>query len=125
MRIIDIFMLLRLFPRFSSYLDFICRKYLIFLVKVIETLIRRKICIKKRKVRRWWVRPINRRKRLKSDYYHLYKEMRAGDPDCFFNYTRMSIEMFDELLSLVKENLTKNSFRESISPECRLLITIR
>lgn len=76
--------------------------------------------------RRWWIRPINCRKEQQSDYYeNLYQETRQGDRDSFFNYTRMSVEMFDELLQLLKPHMTKRSNRPSIPAECRLLITLR
>lgn len=80
---------------------------------------------RKRKNRRWWIRPINLLKTQQSHFYNLYNEMRLSDPDSFFNYTRMTATMFDKLLQLVECKLRKNSNRPSISPACRLLLTLR
>lgn len=69
------------------------------------------------------MRPIYQRKNL-GDYYTLYREMRVEDPEMFFHYTRMSKKMFDELFILVGPQLSKKSNRPTISPECRLLVTL-
>lgn len=43
--------------------------------------------------RRWWVRPINLKRRDQGDFLHLLQEMK-DDPDTFFRYTRMSLPQF-------------------------------
>lgn len=57
--------------------------------------------------RRWWVRPILSRRKEFGDYENLLQEMRLSDQDMFFNYTRMDIQQFDQLLELVGPALKK------------------
>ncbi|KAJ8911443.1 hypothetical protein NQ315_008329 [Exocentrus adspersus] len=49
------------------------------------------------------------------------------DEKRFYIYFRMSIESFDEILNLIKDDIRKynTNFRESISPEERFAITLR
>lgn len=75
--------------------------------------------------RRWWVHPINQKRKIHGDYYSLIVEMRQHDPEMFFSYTRMSIEQFDWLLNLVGPYLTKFSRREPLPEALRLLVTLR
>ncbi|KAI4456199.1 hypothetical protein MML48_8g00008264 [Holotrichia oblita] len=42
----------------------------------------------------------------------------------FFKYTRMTLDVFEELLKLVKENLQKTPSKKPLSPAHRLLITL-
>lgn len=65
-----------------------------------------------------WVHPINQ----KRDIGSFIVEIRS-DPNKFYNYCRLSIATFDHLLALIQENNT--NYRNSISPEERLLITLR
>ena len=46
--------------------------------------------------------------------------------DKFFNWYRMSTQQFDEILSVIARQLRKKNtnFRESVSPEEQLCITI-
>lgn len=48
-------------------------------------------------------------------------------PDTFFEYYRMSIESFDELLNKIRPKITKQitTFRQPISVEQRLTIMLR
>ena len=75
--------------------------------------------------RRWWVRPINERRKEQGDYENLVQEMRLNDVEMFFNYTRLTVEQFDCLLKLVGPSLQKISFREPITPGARLTLTLR
>jgi hypothetical protein len=79
----------------------------------------------KKQKRRWWVRPINQNRRQQGDYHNLIQEMRLGDPEMFFNYTRLTVEQFDEVLACVSPVITKNSYREPICAGARLAITLR
>src|SRR5580765_8418270 len=79
---------------------------------------------KRWKNRRWWVRPINRRRAEYGDFATLFSELKE-DPDLFFRYTRMDVLTFYELLRLVSPYLQKRSIRPSICPEQRLAITLR
>lgn len=80
---------------------------------------------KRRRCRRWWVRPIYERRLSQGDYHNLIQEMRLTDQEMFFNYTRMTIKIFDKLLSIVGPTITPRSNRPSISAGCRLAITLR
>uniref|UniRef100_A0A915KX05 Uncharacterized protein n=1 Tax=Romanomermis culicivorax TaxID=13658 RepID=A0A915KX05_ROMCU len=46
----------------------------------------------KLKRRRWYVRPINVSRPIKSHFSDLIPELRERDPEMFFNYFRMSPE---------------------------------
>lgn len=85
---------------------------------------RRKIYHKRWANRRWWVHPINIRCNTLGYYYTLVQELK-NHPDKFFDYTRMSLEVFNKLLNKVTPFLEKTSNQEAISPEHRLIITLR
>jgi len=76
---------------------------------------------KRWKNRRWWVRPINKRRAEYGDFLTLFSELKK-DPDLFFRYTRMDVPTFYELLQLVGPHLEKKSIRPSICPEQRLAL---
>lgn len=71
------------------------------------------------------MRPIHRRRFAQGAYDNLVEELRCEDPDYFFNYTRLSVELFDNLLLLVTPLIIKISNRPSISPGARLALTLR
>jgi len=73
--------------------------------------------------RKYWVRPINLRRPLQGDYDNLLQEMKA-DPYMFFKYTRMSINVFNYFLEIMKPFLIKKSHR-ALVPEQRLALTLR
>lgn len=76
--------------------------------------------------RRWWVRAINQRRSQQGASEQLVREMRRHDDEEFFQFTRLSIAKFDELLVLVGPSLLKqNSRKDVLSPYLRLLITLR
>ena len=76
--------------------------------------------------RRWWVHPINVRRNEFGASEHLVQEMRLTDDEEFFNFTRLTLQQFDELLALVGPSIKKQTTREDvISPYTRLLITLR
>jgi len=74
------------------------------------------------KQNRFWVHPINQKRNISG----FIRELRK-DPEKFYNYCRMNITTFYELLSLVEDRIKKlnTNFRRSIPAEERLLITIR
>ncbi|XP_018575296.1 protein ALP1-like [Anoplophora glabripennis] len=74
--------------------------------------------------RRWWIRPINQRRKELGHFSTLFQELKA-DPELFFKYTRMDENTFYELLKIISPQLIKHSIRPFISPEERLLITLR
>ncbi|CAH1964553.1 unnamed protein product [Acanthoscelides obtectus] len=59
-------------------------------------------------------------------FFKLYGDLRKY-PEKFFNYTRISIASFDELLNLCRNDLTKQDtiFRKSISAEEKLFVSLR
>ena len=61
-----------------------------------------------------------------SAYMLLYPIL-LEDPEKFFNYLRMSIASFTELLELIEDDITHKdtNLRKAISPTERLLITLR
>ena len=88
---------------------------------------RRRRLYKLKQVKRFWRRSIFQDRRLHSEYYHLYLELRENDREFHYRYLRMSNERFDHLLSLVKEKITKKDtrLREAITAEERLVMTLR
>jgi len=79
------------------------------------------------KERNYWVHPLNQdRINIKKQFFKFYNDLRDY-PDKFFEFYRMSVPSFDELLSKVILLISKQntSFRESISAEERLTITLR
>ncbi|XP_031345851.1 protein ANTAGONIST OF LIKE HETEROCHROMATIN PROTEIN 1-like isoform X1 [Photinus pyralis] len=80
---------------------------------------------KTRKRKRFGIHPMLLQRKSQGFYDNLINEIRIHDPYMFFNFTRMSSSSFDKLLSLVGPDIAKKSLRESISPGCRLAITLR
>ena len=88
---------------------------------------RKKKPIKQKRIRRFWTRGIFKDRKLYSEYYTLYQELRERDREFHYRYVRMSKERFDHLLNLVRDKITKKDtrMREAISAEERLVITLR
>jgi hypothetical protein len=59
-------------------------------------------------------------------FVSLYPKLREYEPK-FFNYFRMSIKYFDDLLELIKDDIAPSyqCVRDTISPEEKLVITLR
>jgi hypothetical protein len=77
---------------------------------------------------RIWVRPIftERRRLLQGDSDNLVKEMELADHEMFYNYCRMSTELFDQLLNIVGPHIEKqNVIRDPIPARTRLLVCLR
>lgn len=81
--------------------------------------------INKRKKRSLWVRDIYQKRKELGFYSNVVEEMRLNDVELFFNFTRMNVESFEYLLSLVGPSITKKSPREPIQPASRLMVTLR
>ncbi|KAL4083481.1 hypothetical protein QTP88_028797 [Uroleucon formosanum] len=81
---------------------------------------------RRQKARKYWVHPILQNRLISSLYITLYPSLRSYEPK-FFNYFRMSIQFFDDLLELIKGELTadESAIRYCISPEEKLIITLR
>ena len=74
---------------------------------------------------RWWVRPINEVRHNQGHFFTLFQEIKAGDHDQFFIYTRMLPDQYDALLALLRFRLTKHSIRRPISQDQRLAMTLK
>lgn len=78
----------------------------------------------KRRKKRWGVHPINQLRKELGHFENLINEMLIHDHDKFFNYTRMSPEIFDHLLNLIAPKITKSA-PNAIPAKFRLLLTLR
>jgi len=78
------------------------------------------------KHRRYWVHPLHSSKEYDMKFQSFYGNLKKY-PEKFFDYYRMSIQSFEELLEKVRLNLTKETthLRNPISPEERLTVTLR
>ncbi|KAJ8954112.1 hypothetical protein NQ317_007718 [Molorchus minor] len=81
---------------------------------------------RKKRKRRFWIHPLNTQRIQQSQFYILHPKLRAH-PEKFFDYYRMSIISFNEVLNLIREDITKQDthLRLAISAEERLAITLR
>ena len=79
-----------------------------------------------RRQRSMWVHPLTNARLYQGQYYTIMTELR-NDNEKFFNFFRMSQNTFNELLSLIKDQIQKQdtNMRDSIQPEQRLAITLR
>jgi hypothetical protein len=73
-----------------------------------------------------WVHPLNVQRITLGEFHCLYSDLRKY-PDRVFNYYRMSIKSFDELVILLRPRISESSstFRETIGIEERLTDTLR
>lgn len=76
--------------------------------------------------RKYWVHPMNSSREELGQFDDFYKNIRRY-PEKFFEYFRMSVISFDELLRRIRPHITKQktTFRNPISAEQRLTITLR
>jgi len=76
--------------------------------------------------RRYWVHPLNVEREKMEHFKDFFKNIRRY-PQKFFEYYRMSISSFDELLEILRPHITKTTtvFRNPICAEERLTITLR
>lgn len=78
------------------------------------------------KSRQFWVHPLNQKREEEDLFENFYNSIRKF-PLKFFEYYRMSLTSFDELLETIRPHLTKQhtNMRNPICVEQRLTITIR
>ncbi|KAF2890537.1 hypothetical protein ILUMI_15636 [Ignelater luminosus] len=78
------------------------------------------------KRKRKWVHDENLKRKEFGEFNHLIKHVRE-DNDKFKGYIRMNSTQFDNVLSLIKDNIEKKNlnYRESISEEQRLALRLR
>lgn len=76
--------------------------------------------------RRWSTHPLLAN-RLTTGQFHIMFSDHRKYPDKFFQYYRMSVSSFDELLFLICDKLTKQNtnMKRSIEVAERLVITLR
>lgn len=78
------------------------------------------------KKKKLWIHPLNKKRITHNVILSLLCELRS-DESKFKNYTRVSTDTFDFILEAIREEIRKKdtNFRKSISPEERLLVTMR
>lgn len=81
---------------------------------------------KRRQQKKFWIHPFVADRRAKGLFHTLYNDLRNYG-DKFFNYVRMSVRSFDELVEICRDELTKKDtvFRKAISPEENFFVTLR
>lgn len=76
--------------------------------------------------KRIWTREIftKQERELHGFFNTAFKVIKERDHDQFYKVTRMNVHLFDLVINLLKEKLTKLSPREPISVECRIVVTL-
>lgn len=88
-------------------------------------LLNRRLRRRRRYHRTEWVREIFLKRDEFGEFHHIMKDL-YNDPRLFYGYTRMGRDTFEYILNAIRPNLTKYSnFRDTISPEERLIVTLR
>ena len=82
---------------------------------------RSKQFVKGKQIKRFWRRSIFRDRKLYSEYFNVYQNLRDKDREFHFKYVRMSKERFDHLLGLVRDNPLKIKQHWTLRP-VRLLV---
>ncbi|KAL5235250.1 hypothetical protein ACI65C_002660 [Semiaphis heraclei] len=85
-----------------------------------------RVVLKRKKNRKYWVHPLLSARSTKGLLNLFYNDLRKYE-DNFFNYLRMSVSSFDELMEQLQEDLTgqQTNMRECISPLEKLVVTLR
>jgi len=78
------------------------------------------------KCERKWAHEVNMKRREFGEFHHLMKQLRQDEVK-FKEYFRMSNNHFEQLLSLIKDDIEKKevNYRESISAEEQLALCLR
>jgi hypothetical protein len=83
---------------------------------------------KKRKVKkkRYWIHPLLQERHSKGLFKGYFQDLK-NHPESFFNYARMSVQSFNELLDTIRESITGTDtrMRACITPEEKLIVTLR
>ena len=76
--------------------------------------------------RRFWVHPVMLQRLSVGYFTTMYTQLRMY-PDKWYNFSRMSVPLFDDLLEKLRPRLSRmdTNMRSSVSPEERLLVTLR
>ena len=77
-------------------------------------------------IREVWIHPLNKDRMEKGEFYTLYPDL-WHYPSKFFQFYQMTVARFDLLLRKLALRLRKKStnFRQPISPEQMLVLTLR
>ena len=80
----------------------------------------------KKKKEKIWARPFISNRSKSGVFVKMYEDL-LKYPEKFFNYVKMALASFDELLSLCRDDLTKQDteLRKPVSPEEKLYVTLR
>jgi len=79
----------------------------------------------KKQRRRYHVHPVIIDRPMEGEFCTLFSKLREHDSK-FFDYFKMSIQSFDELLAKLEDSLKRqNTFRIPVSPSERLAVTLR
>ncbi|KAF2890722.1 hypothetical protein ILUMI_15451 [Ignelater luminosus] len=91
---------------------------------VVALLLRMKA--KKRYKKQYWVHPVISQRLMKGQFCKIHNDLR-DHPNKFFQYYRMSMRSFDDLLQIIGPRITyqDTKWRNFIPPEERLLATLR
>jgi hypothetical protein len=83
--------------------------------------------MKKRSRRHVWVKPWIRTRNLNGAYHTLFNDLLNFDEASFRNFIRMDLPAFEDVLSMVENEISKcdTKLRRSISARERLCLTIR
>ncbi|XP_031342315.1 uncharacterized protein LOC116170224 [Photinus pyralis] len=92
---------------------------------ILRRLHRRRRRVKKRR-NLFWIHPIHTRRPVFGSFNHLFPDL-LNDPKKFYNYFRMSPDLFFQLRNLIAERIRKENtnYRAAISPEERLAVFLR
>lgn len=76
--------------------------------------------------KRHWIHPLFLERHSKGLFHTYFKDVRKY-PDRFFNYTRMSVQSFDNLLENISNSIkgSDTRMRACITPEEKLVMTLR
>ncbi|XP_025267834.1 protein ANTAGONIST OF LIKE HETEROCHROMATIN PROTEIN 1-like, partial [Camponotus floridanus] len=80
--------------------------------------------LKKFSGRRWWVHPLILERGQLGAYETVFLRYKHTDHEKFFRFTRLTVEQFEELLTIITDDIQKHSYREFLTPEFRLAITL-
>ena len=98
----------------------------LYILKTLSRLIRIKGVLKKKQVKKFWIRDILKNREEFGAFNTLFEELKK-DREHFFRYLRMTPDRFGHLLSLVQPKIEKKDthFRKCIPAEARLALTLR
>lgn len=103
------------------------RKLLNLLLKINQLQRINQIRNKEKKRKRVWIRACILGREIRGEASILVQEMHLRNVVWYYNYTRMMLDSFDELLHLIESIIQKQetNCRKPIPPAIRLLITLR